>query len=396
MKQRVFLILISVVLLSFSSCNTRDVSGAVFDKCSVIATRNVTVHGDTVVTCDLSAVKESFVLPLSLLVDSLEVIRLECADNSLVSSFFRINISENYIGINTVNAYKLFTRQGKYVTDVGRKGDAPGEYRTLYDAQLSEENNRIYLLPWSTKKVLVYDLRGNYIEDIPLPYFVPKGVMNLCVKEEIASFIALPFENAGIPLTWTQDFKGNVLSVSYSSHLQVWPDYSNELITHKRDVGGRYNDFYLVTALPRADSLYHYDAELNRCIPTLTMKYEEDAPRHLLYELPTCYVIEMTSLSSYLCKVDYGIIIDKHSLRGGVFKVVIDQLGGIPYTGNIENCSTGDYFVYCMEPGKLRTLIETELSLKEKFTREERARLVAFSQSMSEDDNNYVLLGKWK
>lgn len=97
------------------SCKDKEASGGLFDQCSVIATRKV-MDGDTLIACDVAAVKESFLLPLSQLVDSFEIVRLENIDEALVNGG-HITLSENYIGIRNYESgsYKLFNRQGKFI-----------------------------------------------------------------------------------------------------------------------------------------------------------------------------------------------------------------------------------------------------------------------------------------
>ena len=34
-------------------------------------------------------------------------------------------------------------------------GKVPGEYTNIYDAQIDEVNNRIYMLPWTSNQLLV-------------------------------------------------------------------------------------------------------------------------------------------------------------------------------------------------------------------------------------------------
>ena len=179
---KVFLsILFSIALLV--ACKEEQSSGnaSLIDKCSVIATREVTEAGDTVVVCDMAKVKEEVTLPLSQLVDSLEFIRLESIDTAMVGGerILNICITNNYIGINSIDSYKLFSRTGKYITDIGRRGQGPGEFTRVFASQINELHNRIYLLPWEAFGILEYDLQGNFIRKIPLPYMVPKGAMNI-------------------------------------------------------------------------------------------------------------------------------------------------------------------------------------------------------------------------
>ena len=159
----------ALVISLVSSCKGRVAGPAnVLEDCEVIASRVVTAQGDTVVSCREADVKEIITLPLSGIVDSLEIIKLDNREEALIGSYALL-IGEHYIGARYAGKpYKLFTRQGRFVCDVGAVGQGPGEYTNLYDSQIDDKYDRIYLLPWPDRKILVYDLKGNYLHDIPL------------------------------------------------------------------------------------------------------------------------------------------------------------------------------------------------------------------------------------
>ena len=51
------------------------------------------------------------------------------------------------------------------MADIGGVGQGPGEYLYLFSWLVDEKENRIYLGPGRADKVLVYDLKGNYLPD---------------------------------------------------------------------------------------------------------------------------------------------------------------------------------------------------------------------------------------
>ena len=118
------------------------------EKCSVVADR-VVEEGDTMIVCNYSAVKESVRIPFSMWVDSLQVIKLDnYNDEALIGFAWPMEITENYIGINVDNfPLRIFTRQGKFVSCIGNIGQGHGEYNLVYDYQIDEAHNRVYLLP---------------------------------------------------------------------------------------------------------------------------------------------------------------------------------------------------------------------------------------------------------
>lgn len=380
-----------ILFLSFYSCGkqTKESVG-LLNECSVIATKNVTVSGDTVIVCDVASVKESFLLPLSLLVDSLEIIKLDNREEALIGKS-DVAISENFIGAYDYknHSYKLFTRQGKYLRTIGAIGQGPGEYRLLYDNQIDEVNNYIYLFPWTTQKVLAYDLDGNFLQDILLPRLVHKGCFKVDTSKRRMTVLNLPF--TGNSLAWVQDFNGNVICEKPAPQLELLPDYSNEIINR------RYHDsllsFSFLHALPVQDSLYHYDGDKNALLPVFTTNFGDNIPIHYYVELPQFYNISIIGPSTdpdYTGTVNRRIIIDKHTLKGGYYQLVADRIGGIilPFDYNEYGC------VANIEPEILRGQIEKRLS--EKPSSADKEVLIKLKDEISEDDNNYILLGKWK
>lgn len=380
----------------FSCISNNKESIGLLDDCDVIATKNVTASGDTIIVCEISSVKEPMVIPLSKLVDSLEIIRLESIDTAMINPM-AIEISDNFLGVNSYRSYKLFTRKGKYIADIGRRGQGPGEYTLVYDSKIDEDNECIYLLPWASNHISVYNLKGTFIKNIPLSYFIHKGVLNIDIKKQYISIVQLPFGEGEQPLAWTQDFDGKIIHEIRSKHLDLWPDYSNEVLTQKANKLGQFTDFYLLACVPRIDSLYNYTPDKYKCIPKFTANFPgNDVPLHFYYNYSNYYVVDIVDNLTTTWNVKKRIFINKSTLKGGQFNIVIDELGGIPMDWTLPERSCFDYYVCCIEPGILRTMIEKRLSHKECVSQKEIAQLLEFNNSISEDDNNYILLGKWK
>ena len=400
MRNLKFFILLLAPILLLIACKGEQSDGNanLIDRCSVIATREVIETGDTIAVCDLSTVKERVILPLSQLVDSLEFIRLESIDTAMVGgeNILNISISNNYIGINATNSYKLFSRAGKYIANIGRQGQGPGEFVNVYASQIDEANNRVYLLPWSAVGILEYDLQGNFIRKIPLPYMVPKGAMNINADAGQITVAKLPWGEDDSPTVWIQNFDGKVLQGNRAKHLDVWPDYGNDLLNRGFDIGKGNLDFYLFSYLPRIDSLYHYNIVDNRCIPVFTIKFRSDnLPRRLYYEFSSHYLVKILTDEFYPDNLDYCLWIDKSTLKGGRCELSAEIWGGILLPMNYAELSTYDYFVYCMEPGLLWSLLEEKLK-RSNASKEEAAKIKQLLESISENDNNYLLLGRWK
>lgn len=154
----------------------------------------VQVGDDQVLSCDQNLLTDSVHLPLSFLTEKAEIIRLDNKDEALVGRS-RILVSDNYLLAwnNQQNPFKLFDRNGKFLTTIGAYGQGPNEYLNVYDAKLDEKNNRIFILPWQSAQILVYDLEGNPQQHIPLSLRVPKGTFQVNMEDSTVAVVLLPF-----------------------------------------------------------------------------------------------------------------------------------------------------------------------------------------------------------
>ena len=398
-KKELTLCILSVCLFSCKDNKGTIAPFGVPEQGNIIAELNITENGDTVVSCDIEKVSYSFSLKISDLIDSLEIIKLDATNPDYYVKSREVSLSDNYIGIKTENQYKLFDKKGKFVSYIGRKGQGPGEYSGfIYDSQIDEENNRIYLIEMgNVSKILVYDLSGNYVEDIPLAYKLHKGRIKF--NDKTLTIISLPWRGDETPLVWVQDFKGNLISETWKNEVAVHPEFSSEIYSNMLD---RKNDseIFIGSVEPRCDTLYNYST-INGLSPKFTVNYSDmKIPLHTYYELPNHYIIELYDKIEmgidYTTSTNSRIIIDKKTLRGGYFDLILDPLGGILYNGYIAEAKNG-YFVLNIDPGDLKDIINDSKSMLKKYLNEKDIqKLQEVDASISYDDNNYIIIGKWK
>ena len=398
-KKELILCILAVCLFSCKDNKGTIAPFGVPEQGNIIAELNITENGDTVVSCDIEKVSYSFSLKISDLIDSIELIKLDATNPDYYVKSREVSLSDNYIGIKTENQYKLFDKKGKFVSYIGRRGGGPGEYSDfIYDSQIDEENNRIYLIEMdNVSKILVYDLSGNYVEDIPLAYKLHKGRIKL--NNKTLTIISLPWRGDETPLVWVQDFKGNLISEIWKNEVAVQPEFSSEIYSNM--LGRKNNsELFIVSAEPRCDTLYNYST-INGLSPKFTVNYsDKKIPLHTYYELPHHYIIELYEKIAmgidYTTSTNSRIIIDKKTLRGGYFDLILDPLGGILYNGYIAEAKNG-YFVLNIDPGDLKDIINDSKSMLKKYLNErDIQKLQEVDASISYDDNNYIIIGKWK
>lgn len=113
------------------------------------------------------AFKSSQTYPLSLVAESTEYIALEKTDDCLLGEHISgIYFDDNSIFVFDFNNCFRFTRDGKFVNKIGKKGRGPGEYNRPMHITLDKEQNAIYIQ--DKKRILKYGYNGDFLEEFLL------------------------------------------------------------------------------------------------------------------------------------------------------------------------------------------------------------------------------------
>lgn len=355
------------------------------------------IDGDSLIVCNYYAVGgETFNLSLSNFVDSCYMVKLEKKRKALVKPIFT-NVSEHYIGVMSSGkeAYKLFDKYGNYLYNIGEVGKGPNEYLSIYDGQIDEPNNRIYLLPWMTNKLLAYDLNGEALSNIPLLKSFSKAKFYL--KHDTITCFNLPF-SGNDPLVWQQTMGGELINCINADHRSLHPDFSNEVFSFESFGDFSFNLFKFFG--PFNDSLYQY--KTGKIIPVFTTNFgraEHQIPIHHYFEIPGYYGLVIESVkeqrgNSKISSIDEIIVVNKITHQANKVKLVNDFLGGIEM--NISNTFKNGMFIQNMYAIELIDKIDMALQDEANHSIEEKAKLTALKNSLDENDNNVVFYGKLK
>lgn len=357
------------------------------------------------VAINIADVNKEIKIPLSELLQNLEFIALENKEEAIIKAWYA-DVSDNYIGIAPFNneAYKLFDRKGNYICPVGNIGQGPGEYILFYSSQLDETSKRIYLSSFDAKKIQTYDLKGNFLESecILLPSILPKHQAIVNNKEKKVTIVALPFKGEGPEnICWVQNFKGEILQSVPADNYAVMPTYDNEILSYHNmpTFDFQLSMFYQ----QKQDTLYHYDVVANKIEPVLTLNAPVEAGK-VIYnylELPRCFIISINYIEMNM-KPDNDIgktkliIVDKKTLKSNYIQVVNDFLGGIKIDPHyLFFCIRNGYFASIQEPAELKEQLKDALD-NNNMKDDVRKRVVKLYQSLNENDNNIVMIGKVK
>lgn len=372
--------------------------------CPVVA-QYVQVGDDKVLSCDQKLLTDTVRLPLSSFAEDIEIIKLDGRDTALVTQC-GVTVSDNYILIHSgypPTAFKLFDRKGNYLTNIGAVGQGPGEYRFVYDAQIDEKNNRVYLMPWQSDKLLVYDLQGNMLEPVPLGIRCPKAKFRVDPDKGTVTIAALPFPDTP-SIIWTQDLNGKHINELAPGHLALPRTFNNEVMC-SYNLPGVF-DFYLLCTDPtRADTLYRYDIDKNRLLPMFTFNHTatDPIPWHGYNEWPDYFtgnfsgppVVEYVENGTISTPGETShYIIDKKTGKGAYFKIYDDYFGN-QEIGWASSIFGNGYFIRNLEPGNLLNDIENLLK-KDDLPDDMRKKLTDLQNSIDDNDNNYLLIAKMK
>ena len=391
---------IVICLLSVFSFSSFAQTGDPLKSSKVVA-KKVKVNGNDVVVCDQSLFDNTITIPLSAFTEELQIVKLDDADEALVKET-EVIVGEKYILVKGSQQipFKLFDKKtGKFLNNIGAFGQGPNEYQNVYSMQLDEESGRVYLLPWQSKKILAYDLKGKALDPIPLHVGSLKGNFNVNTKAGTVTVSVLPFPKA-THVVWTQTLKGELIKGVVPNHLEVDGNsiFNNEMSA--RDFGNIYS-FSVFTFDPRLDSLYNYQHASDKLIPAFTTKFNSTKlPIHDYYESRNYYWGSFSepkkeSENITVTQNHRFYIVDKKTLKGSFFKLENDFLGNDEIRWPVVTL-LGDYFVRNIDPGNLFDMLEKVLASNKKLTPAQKTKLTKLKDSITDNDNNYILYAKIK
>ncbi len=374
----------------------------IFSGCST----NSKEKTSSLISIDIKDVKKTVSVPLSDLIENLEIIPLE-NKNEALCKIGVIYVSDNYIGIRpfSQDPYKLFNRKGKFIANIGAKGQGPGEYAALYHSQIDEKKKRIYLTTFNADKILTYDLKGKYIEkeDIKFPNRIRKAIPYVNNKKKTVTVFTLPFKGMDKYVCWAQNFKGKFIQKIKAGRFALKPDFSNEVISCNNTAN---YDFILGQFWQKQqDTLCHYDVKNNQLTPVFTLKAPRK-PGKLIYD----YLETPNNFFVFIKDIDRGknrhadsdigatkaIMVDKKTKQAHFVHIVNDFLGDLdidPYYLSYQ--VRNGYFTSYIEPVELKEMLAAALK-KVNLKPEIRKRVKQLNASLNNNDNNVLLIGKLK
>ena len=150
-------------------------------------------------------------LNLSDFVEDIEYIRPEYPA-SLVDMIFDVALNENYLLLQTKERLLCYSRDGKFLREIGKNGQGPKEYlgiraSSLHDSLVAIQSN------W-TRKILWYNTDSEYLKETP----AAEGVLNIDVLNDDRIVIhhfprTTPIDDPNLYIVGIIDSKGDTIQL---------------------------------------------------------------------------------------------------------------------------------------------------------------------------------------
>ena len=111
---------------------------------------------------------------LSEIGSSITYIPLETSDDCLLKSLRKVIVSDKHLLVSDADRILLFDTSGHFITEIGRKGQGPGEYIGWFDFCFSWDRSKIFILTNFTNRCLEYNLEGKFLNSFQIESLATK------------------------------------------------------------------------------------------------------------------------------------------------------------------------------------------------------------------------------
>ena len=357
------------------------------------------------------------------LMESIEIIQLDTAREAYIA-INQLMVSDNYLLTTNAKHAKLFRRSdGKFISNIGNRGQGPGEFNIVDGGVIDERNQRVYLSDMVLDHVIAYDWNGKHLPDeaIQLPMVPSWKEVYLNENKDSALVFVSPndkgilvrFRNrmeveANPYLCWQQDLKGNVSKSISPGHL-VMPNEINMhnriYVSHVTKESPIYTFCIKQTKVFLKDTLYHYNKVTNHFYPAYTTNFPHDECNLVFStESPLHYYTtyqrykEGELIAPQNLETSRLVQVEKKTGKARYIRLVNDYLGGLEVSGVNFRYSMKDNYVFFRfnDALKLKEQLEEVLNKNSSMDNSIRERITYLKNSLHEDSNDVIVLCKLK
>lgn len=97
---------------------------------------------------------------------NIKEIPLEFSEQTMVGTITKVEFANDFIFVHDFTNARIlkFDNKGKFLKEIGLKGEGPGEYKYLSSFAVDEKSESVFLA--SPYKIIKYDYDGNFIKEI--------------------------------------------------------------------------------------------------------------------------------------------------------------------------------------------------------------------------------------
>ncbi len=108
---------------------------------------------------------------LSEVAEDVEYVKLESHTDGLIAYAGIKHVGDYFLIDDWRKPLMVFTSDGKYLRSIGRFGKGPNEYGSAYSYDISENDQKVYILKRNSKVLLVFSIEGKHLNTIELPHY---------------------------------------------------------------------------------------------------------------------------------------------------------------------------------------------------------------------------------
>jgi len=370
-------------------------------------------------------IKNKREVKLSEFAKDVEIFQLENIPEAMLGNVEDIELTKDYIFVKYwMHPVLEFSRNGKFIRNIGGKGKGPGEYNTCMKMSVDEENERIYIQTIESG-VMVFNFDGKYVKTIKFPamesfmnfWFWSRDSMLVSYFEPYFGnepFVFIEHNEQGDTLQGVPNYiPFNITEQSKTPHFFPYKDQNYSYrFENKLHMKGSYND-----------TVYTYN-ENNKIVPEFLIDLgKHKLPGDLIYErkwnrpMPDdlCWT-GVHETSNYIFipygyhfdqnkpetkKEEQGCVLYNKKTKEGV-AVEETKRGGF-----VDDLIGGPGFRPIVTNGNIALMLVTAMDMKQyldsdKFKNqevkfpEEKEKLNQIKKTLKEEDNDFVVLVKLK
>ena len=355
--------------------------------------------------------------------ESIEIIQLDTAREAYIA-INQLMVSDNYLLTTNGKHAKLFRRSdGKFISNIGNRGQGPGEFFIVDGGIIDERNKRVYLSDMVLDHVIAYDWNGKHLPDeaIQLPMVSSWKEVYLNETKDSALVFVSPKGNGNLVrfrkpiesefneyLCWQQDLKGNVSKSIYPGHLAMPIEinaHNRIYVSHVTKESPIYTFCIKQTKVFLKDTLYHYNKVTNHFYPAYTTNFPHDecnlvfsteSPLHYYTTYQRYKKGELIAPQNM--ETNRLVQVEKKTGKARYIRLVNDYLGGLEVSGVNFRYSMKDNYVFFRfnDALKLKEQLEEVLNKNSSMDNSIRERITYLKNSLHEDSNDVIVLCKLK